>query len=108
VTNIKPLDAWADAALAGLTCTSTAETLRPMQRAAEALWLGIRRTNGVDVAAIEKRLGLELRAAFEPLIVRQQREQMVAYDCSMLRLVGEGLLLADQVGGDYLGVAVND
>jgi hypothetical protein len=40
--------------------------------------------------------------------VRQQREQMVAYDCSMLRLVGEGLLLADQVGGDYLGVAVND
>ena len=108
VTNIKPLDAWADAALAGLTCTSTAETLRPMQRAAEALWLGIRRTNGVDVAAIEKRLGLELRAAFEPLIMRQQREHMVEYDGSRLRLVGEGLLLADQVGGDYLGVAVND
>ncbi|MFT4515168.1 MAG: oxygen-independent coproporphyrinogen-3 oxidase [Planctomycetota bacterium] len=108
VTNIKPLDAWVDAALAGLTCTSSAETLRPMQRAAEALWLGIRRTKGVNLAATEKRLGLDMRAMFEPLVARQQREQMVEYDGSMLRLVGEGLLLADQVGGDYLGAAVND
>lgn len=108
VTNIKPLDAWADAALAGLTCTSTAETLRPMQRAAEALWLGIRRTSGVDMRAIEERLGLQMSATFEPLILRQQHEHMVEYDGSRLRLVGEGLLLADQVGGDYLGVAVND
>ena len=108
VTNIKPLEAWADAALLGLTCTASAETLRPLQRAAEALWLGIRRTTGVDVGAIERRLDLKVRTAFEPMFARHQREQMVDYDGSVLRLVGEGLLLADQVGGDYLGVAVDD
>ena len=108
VTNIKPLEQWAEAALAGLPSTASAETLRPLQRAAEALWLGIRRTNGVDVDSIERRLQLDVRAAFEPLFERQQRDQMVAYDGSSLRLVGEGLLLADQVGGDYLSVAIND
>lgn len=108
VSNIKPLEQWADAALSGLTCTASAETLMPLQRAAEALWLGVRRTEGVDVGRIEQRLKLKVRAAFEPIIARQQREQLVDYDGSVLRLVGEGLLLADQVGGDYLGVAVND
>ena len=108
VTNIKPLEQWASAALAGLPPTASAETLRPLQRAAEALWLGIRRTSGVDLDSIQKRLQLDIRAAFEPLFVRQQRDQMVAYNGSSLRLVGEGLLLADQVGGDYLAVAIND
>jgi oxygen-independent coproporphyrinogen III oxidase len=107
VTNIKALHAWADAALEGLTCTSSAETLRPMQRAAEALWLGIRRTSGVDVAALEQKLALNVRAKFEPIIERQQRKKLVAYEDSVLRLVGEGLLLADQVGGDLLAAALS-
>ena len=108
VTNLKPLEQWADAALAGLTCTGSAETLRPLQRAAEALWLGIRRTAGVSLRQIESRLDLKVRAAFEPAIARHKREQMVEFDGDRLRLVGEGLLLADQVGGDYLGVAAED
>lgn len=108
VSNIKALEPWAEAALSGLTCTSTAETLRPLQRAAEALWLGIRRTGGVDVGAIERRIGVDVRAWFEPMIERHRGRQLVEYDGTTLRLVGEGLLLADQVGGDYLGVAVND
>ena len=70
VTNIKPLEQWASAALAGLPPTASAETLRPLQRAAEALWLGIRRTSGVDLDSIQKRLQLDIRGVvhFEPYL----------------------------------------
>ena len=105
-TNLKALDAWADAALAGLPCTGSAETLRPMQRAAEALWLGVRRSDGVDVAEIEARLRLPVRASFAPIFERQAAAGLVALDGDRVRLVGEGLLLADQVGGDYLEAAL--
>jgi len=108
VTNIKALEPWAEAALAGPTCTSSAETLRPAQRAAEALWLGVRRTSGVNVDVVSRRIGVDARELFEPVIARQEARQLVSYDGSTVRLVGEGLLLADQVGGDYLEVAIND
>lgn len=106
ISNLKPLDAWADAALAGVTCAASAETLRPLQRAAEALWLGVRRTDGVDVAAVERRIGIDVRARFAPIFERQQQAQLVAFDGERVKLVGEGLLLADQVGGDYLEAAL--
>lgn len=105
-TDIKALDAWADAALSGLPCTGSAETLRPLQRAAEALWLGIRRTDGVDLAGIERRLDLPLRHAFGSTIERHRRNGWIATDGSRLSLFGEGLLLADRVGGDYLAIGV--
>ncbi len=105
-TNLKALDVWADAALAGLPCAGSAETLRPLQRAAEALWLGVRRTDGVDAAEVEARIGVPVMEQFAPIFARQQASGLVALEGSRVRLVGEGLLLADQVGGDYLEVAI--
>ncbi|HEB51753.1 MAG TPA: radical SAM family heme chaperone HemW [bacterium] len=107
VTNLKPLDAWCDAALSGPTCTASAETLRPLQRVAEALWLGIRRADGVEIEAVSRRLRIDARAALEPIFVRQQREGSIVWDGARVRLTGEGLLFADQVGGDYLAAAID-
>ena len=77
-----------------------------MQRAAEALWLGVRRTDGVDAAEVEARIGVPVMERFAPIFARQQASGLVALEGSRVRLVGEGLLLADQVGGDYLEVAI--
>ncbi len=105
-TNLKPVEAWALAALAGLPCAGSAETLRPLQRASEAVWLGIRRTEGVDLQAIEARLQLAIRERFTPVLEAQVRARWVDYDGRYLRLTAEGLLMADQVGGDYLALGV--
>jgi oxygen-independent coproporphyrinogen-3 oxidase len=103
-TNLKPTEAWANAALAGLPCAATAETLRPLQRAGEAVWLGIRRTAGIDLQAIEDRIRIPWLAASAPLRERHLRSGWVVFDGRILRLTDEGLLMADQVGGDYLGM----
>ena len=77
------------------------------QRAAEALWLGIRRRDGVDVAAVEARLDLPVREWFGALLDEQQRQGLVRWDGACLRLTGDGLLVADRVGGEYLAIGVD-
>jgi len=108
VTNLKPLDAWADAALRGVPCAGSAETLRPMQRVAEALWLGIRRAHGVDVDAVAERIGVDAWRVFEPIVEQQRRDGLVERDGARVRLSPAGLLLADRVGGDYLAAGLDD
>jgi len=105
-TNLKPIAAWADAALAGLPCAASAETLTPAQRAGEALWLGLRRTDGVVLSTIEDRLGWPLRARFGERIERQRAAGLVEFDGDRLWLSAAGLLLADRVGADYLAPAI--
>ncbi|MCR9244438.1 MAG: radical SAM family heme chaperone HemW [bacterium] len=101
-TNLKPVDAWADAVLAGLPAAGSAETLRPRQRVAEALWLGVRRAAGVDLAALEARLELPVREWFAPVIAPQVEQGLAEYDGVTLRLSAAGLLLADYVSGALL------
>ncbi|MCA8976477.1 MAG: radical SAM family heme chaperone HemW [Planctomycetes bacterium] len=101
-TNLKPLDAWADAALHGRPCAATAETLAPMQRAAEALWLGIRRRDGVDLRLVEERLGLPVREHFASRIEAHVEQGLVRNEADRLSLTDHGLLFCDRVGGDYL------
>lgn len=105
-TNRKAVAAWADAVLAGLPGAATAETLRPLQRASEAIWLGIRRTAGIDLPAIEQRLALPFRAAMAATIEAHVQKGWVDWDGRVLRLTADGLLMADQVGGDYLAIGV--
>ncbi|MBL8755447.1 MAG: hypothetical protein JNK15_19255 [Planctomycetes bacterium] len=102
-TNMKPVEAWAKAALAGLPASGSAETLWPLQRAAEAVWLGLRRRDGIDLAAIEARLRLPVRERFAALLARHERDGLLSFDGVRARLTPAGLLLADRVSGDYLG-----
>lgn len=107
-TNAKTVEAWARAALAGLPASASAETLRPRQRAAEALWLGIRRRDGIDLGDVAATLDLPVRDWFAPMLEEQRRQGLVDWDGSRLRLTSEGLYLADRVGGEYLGIGVAD
>lgn len=101
-TNLKPVESWARAALAGLPPTASAETLSPRQRAGEAVWLGIRRRDGVDLAAIEARLRMPVRSWFADTVNHQLELGLVAVSGDRLCLSDEGLLFADRVGAAFL------
>ncbi len=106
-TNLKTVESWAKAVLAGAPATASAETLRPMQRAAEALWLGIRRRAGVDLERLEQRLAVPARAHFAAILDRQQADGLIHRDGTRVALTPAGLLLADRVGGDYLAAGLS-
>jgi oxygen-independent coproporphyrinogen-3 oxidase len=100
-TNLKALDAWAASVAAGLPPVAMAETLTPGQRAAEAMWLGLRRRDGVDVRSMRARTGIGVEsfgAALRPFVARGWLE------CDALRLclTEEGILYADEVGAAIL------
>lgn len=101
-TNCKALEAWASLALQGLPTAMSAETLTPRQRAGEALWLGIRRREGVDVAAVAQRLRLPVMQWFAPLLHAQRDAGLVTFDGARVALTARGLPVADRVGAEYL------
>ena len=102
-TNLKPVEAWARAVLAETPASGSAETLHPVQRASEAIWLGLRRTDGVDLDHVSARLGLDVVARFAPIVARHRERGWLEGDGARVRLTPAGLLLADRVGGEYLG-----
>ncbi len=101
-TNLKTIEAWATAALAGVPPAASAETLTARQRLGEALWLGIRRMDGIDVAAAERRIGLAAAPLLGGVMDEQVKRGWIQRDGSNIRLTDEGLLVADVVGSAYL------
>jgi oxygen-independent coproporphyrinogen-3 oxidase len=105
-TNLKAVEAWATPLLRGEPATGSAETLHPTQRAAEAVWLGIRRRDGIDLGDVERRLAWPVVAPFAPVVDAQHRRGWLHVESSRIRLTADGLLMADQVGGAFLELGV--
>ena len=101
-TNIKPLEAWARSCLGGLRPVATAETLTPRQRAGEAVWLGLRRTEGIDLEQIERRLGIGVQGLFADVIDDQLARGWLAVAGRRIALTAAALLLADRIASAYL------
>lgn len=101
-TNVKAVNAWADCIERGAPPVAHAETLSPRQRAGEALWLGIRRQDGVDLIEVAQRLGVAVVELFERAILTLQDEGLVDWDGRRIRLSDSGLLFANTVGERFL------
>lgn len=101
-TNLKTIEAWAQAAVSGGPPAASAETLTPLQRVGEAMWLGLRRAAGVDLVEIEKRVGYEIRQRFASLLDEQEQSGWIERAGDVVRLTAAGMLVADSVSGAYL------
>lgn len=101
-TNLKALHAWSEAVLEGKAPVGQAETLTAEQRAREAIWLGIRRTSGVDLSEVQDRLGEPVRDRYRAVIDTLAADGLVEWDDPHLSLTVEGLLWADTVGEKFL------
>jgi len=102
-TNRKPLEAWAESIDRGLRPTATAETLSIPQRAAEALWLGLRRTEGLCLDALRSRLGIDVATHFERSIQKLQTDGLLQLEGTRLSLTERGQVFGNTVGEEFLG-----
>lgn len=100
-TNLKPLEAWAGALERGLPPVGEAETLGPRQRAAEALWLGLRRRLGVPFAPIAQRTGIDPGHEFRAVLAEFVGDGLATTDDALV-LTDAGLLVADAIGARIL------
>lgn len=101
-TNYKVVDRWAKAVCDGERPVGDREVLTAPQRAGEAIWLGLRRRDGVDLDAIGSRLDDDLRARFSSLIDRFTGDGLLACEGSRLTLTDRGIRLADSVSSEFL------
>lgn len=97
-TNLKALSAWGAALARGVPPVGETETLTAEQRVREALWLGIRRTDGIDLVALRDRLGIAVLDHHGAVLDDLAAQGLVELTGARLRLTAEGLLFADTVG----------
>ena len=101
-TNLKTLDAWVRSIEMELLPTGEAETLTVPRRLGEALWLGLRRADGVDLDAIRARLGTDPAPHATQLVDRFVELGLLERSGSRVRLTQAGVLVADSVAVDFL------
>lgn len=76
----------------------------PVRRIEEALFMGLRRVDGIDLPWLSERYGIDLRAAFAEVWDRFERRGDIVSDGRMLRLTRSGLLGSNALFTDILGV----
>lgn len=101
-TNLKAVSTWAASLAGGTLPTASAETLTRDQRVREALWLGVRRRDGVDLDRLEARLEVPVRTRFGTTFARLAALGWIEPDLKPLRLTENGLLFANSVGEAFL------
>ena len=73
------------------------ETLTDENRFTEALYLGLRRMEGVDLSHLSERFKKALIPVFEPVMEELCREGLAAWDGSNLHLTRKGFSIADGI-----------
>lgn len=101
-TNLKPIDSWAHSIERGLPPTGEAEILTTSRRLGEAMWLGLRRRDGVDLAELSSRLGVDAQAALGEAIGKLCQGGWVERAESAVRLTERGVVVADAIGSSFL------
>ncbi|MCC6782478.1 MAG: radical SAM family heme chaperone HemW [Planctomycetes bacterium] len=102
-TNLKVVERWADSIERGLLPTGEAEMLPLRRRLGEAMWLGLRRSAGVDLAALATRLAIDVQAELGELLRGLEAQGFLERDGAAVRLTGRGLLVADAITSQFLG-----
>ena len=92
-----------DAVNAGTTLATESRLLSLQERAEDAAFTGLRLTEGVDLAAIRGRYGIDLWEERRPVLTPFIEAGILTYDDGRLRLPRKGMLLANEVMAALLG-----
>jgi oxygen-independent coproporphyrinogen-3 oxidase len=93
--NLRDVEPWQEALAAGRRPVADEETLGPAELALEALLLGLRTTEGVDLAAVEALTGLDLGPPNAALVERLAEQGLLRASGRRLVPTLDGLAVAD-------------
>jgi len=101
-SNIRTPEHYIESALAQGKSINSQESLTRNEAAAEACWLGLRRSNGIDRHAFYSRFGFDVWPYFQPQLEIWQKAGQLIVDSATLRLSESGIDLADTISASVL------
>ncbi|MDQ6987026.1 MAG: radical SAM family heme chaperone HemW [Mariprofundaceae bacterium] len=84
---------------------NSSETVSGKQAAAEAIWLGLRRTNGISRAWFNNRFGSDLAILFHNELAPWMQKEHLKLTSERLLLSEKGLALADSIAADLFAAS---
>jgi putative oxygen-independent coproporphyrinogen III oxidase len=97
--NHKRLGRYLDAAAAGRSAEAGGERLTRRQQMIEAVYLGLRQTDGIDVAAFERRFQVDFGAHLKPVLTPMISAGHLTLASGRCRLTPRGRVLLDALAG---------
>jgi len=101
-TNIRSVLGWLKRIKTGESPVAETETLEPVHRAKELLFLGLRRIQGISRAEFQRRCGFPMDQIAQTAIRENVARGWLDDDHAGIRLTREGLFMADRVAADFL------
>lgn len=95
--NIASTDAYIDRIERGTPVAADRRERSDEERLGDALFTGLRLTDGVDLAAVGGRYGIDARARYEPALQRHAEAGRLTFDGPRVRLTRHGMLVANDV-----------
>jgi oxygen-independent coproporphyrinogen-3 oxidase len=99
-SNLRSPEPYTATALKEGRAINSSESLALRQAAAEAVWLGLRRHEGISLQGFESRFGTPLLQLFGRELAGWQREGHLETVGGLLRLTARGLPFADAIAAD--------
>ena len=101
-SNIRSPSTYIEAALQHGLAVNSDEDLRADQAMGEAVWLGLRQNQGIDLNWFKLRFDQPLLEAYPVLVQQWQSQGHLEVVAQHLRLTSTGLSLADDISASFL------
>ncbi|MFN9718489.1 MAG: radical SAM family heme chaperone HemW [Planctomycetota bacterium] len=101
-TNVRSVVRWLKALQIGADWIEDREVLTPEEKAREAIMIGLRMMEGLDIARFEQRFATSLAGLASEPLDRHLAQGHLVISHGRLRLTLDGLLIADTVVSDFL------
>lgn len=101
-SNRRDLDGYVDDVLAGRDPVDEVDPFDPERRLQEALFLGLRVVEGVDLASLSRRYGIDPRRRWRDAFARAHDAGLTAVEGSRVRLTAAGRVRSNELFAEFL------
>lgn len=100
--NVRSVSDYIRLIAAGNLPVTQSETLDRQQRMIEAVYLGLRQSDGIDYRIFRRRFGADFMGMFSRIINRFTESGDMIADGRGCRLTGKGMLLQEAIAGEFI------